>query len=439
MSRRAIVAAMLALAVGLGVLVTPSRAPVAGTLAAKQTGPLFGVVMQRGVGQLVRLDPRTLRAIEGRRIRLGRNVASFRFSPDGARLVVALEQAGQRAALRFVDVRRMRRIADLPLGRGGALAAAWPVRDRLVVVHHDCCTPDLSVVVIDPSARRVVARTRIEHVSMLEAARTPSDFVAVLAPAGSIGPARLLVVDRAGTTRVVGIDRVSAGVTVVDHHGAEPLSRHSSPGLALDPDGRRAFVVPAAGPVAEVSLESLTVSYHDLARPVSLLGRLHNWIEPSAQAKVADGPTRHALWLGGGLVAVTGIDYSTYRNADGELRMKGRAAGLSILDTRDWSVRTVDSRVDFATRAGGGIVATGGDWTSESGPRVGIGLAGFGVDGAKRFALFEGTAATITALVGDRAWVHADGLPLRIVDVTTGRVIGLDRRRWLPQVLVDFP
>ncbi len=119
MRRRAIVAAMLALAVGLGVFVAPSRAPIAGTLAPKKTGPLFGVVMQRGVGQLVRLDPRTLRPLKGRRVPLGRNVTSFRFSPDGAKLVVALEQAGQRAALRFVDVRRMRRIADLPLGRGG--------------------------------------------------------------------------------------------------------------------------------------------------------------------------------------------------------------------------------------------------------------------------------------------------------------------------------
>ena len=436
MRRSAIAATTLAVGVGLGVFAAPSDAPIAGTRAAAKTGPVFGIAMQQRVARLLRLDPRTLRALTGRRVRLDGDVTSFRFSPGRARLVVALELEGRRAALRVVDVRRMRRIGDLPLGRGGALAAAWPARDRLVVVHYDCCTADLTVVVVDPDRRRVVSRTRVRQATLMASTRTASDFVAVLAPAGSIGPARLLVVDRAGTTRVVGLDRVLAGVTTVEHESAEALSRHSSPGVAVDPDGRRAFVVPASGPVAEISLDALAVSYHELSHPVSLFGRLRNWVEPSAHAKIAEGPSRKALWLGGGLVAVTGADLSTSRNANGELRMTRRAAGLAILDTRDWSIRTVEPRVDYVTAVGGLLVATGSDWTHE-GARNGIGLAAFSVDGGKRFELFAGTAATIEALVEERAWVRTGAQSLRVVDVGSGRVLGHDRRRALPWVLAD--
>src|SRR5919108_151388 len=55
--------------------------------------------------------------------------------------------------------------------------------------------------------------------------------------------------------------------------------------VAVDKAGNRAFVVGAGSPVAEVDLETLAVTYHDLATPVSLPGRLHDWLEPPAETK----------------------------------------------------------------------------------------------------------------------------------------------------------
>ena len=58
-------------------------------------------------------------------------------------------------------------------------------------------------------------------------------------------------------------------------------ARQSVPGLAVDPEGKRALVIPAGGRVAEVDLDSMEVAYHELSEPVSLWGRLRNWLEPA--------------------------------------------------------------------------------------------------------------------------------------------------------------
>ena len=52
------------------------------------------------------------------------------------------------------------------------------------------------------------------------------------------------------------------------------------------------------GPVAEVDLASGRVGYHEVHEPVSLLGRLRNWLEPAAEAKTAEGAERQAVWVG---------------------------------------------------------------------------------------------------------------------------------------------
>ena len=76
----------------------------------------------------------------------------------------------------------------------------------------------------------------------------------------------------------------------------------------MEPSGSRALVVPAGNRVAEVDLETLEVRYHELSEPVSLLGRLRDWLQPAAHAKTIDGPDRNAVWLESGLVAVSGAN-----------------------------------------------------------------------------------------------------------------------------------
>jgi hypothetical protein len=66
------------------------------------------------------------------------------------------------------------------------------------------------------------------------------------------------------------------------------------PGLAVAPDGRRAVVIPAGGRVADVDIDALRVSYHELSERTSVFKRLLNWLEPEAEAKTVAGPNRFA-------------------------------------------------------------------------------------------------------------------------------------------------
>jgi hypothetical protein len=85
-------------------------------------------------------------------------------------------------------------------------------------------------------------------------------------------------------------------------------SRRAQPGLAVDPDGRRAFVVGAGDPLAVVDLRTLEVAWHRTEPRPGLLGRLADWLLPAAEAKSVHGPVRMAAWLGDGLMAVWGQD-----------------------------------------------------------------------------------------------------------------------------------
>jgi hypothetical protein len=186
------------------------------------------------------------------------------------------------------------------------------------------------------------------------------------------------------------------------------------PGLAIDRDGRRAFVV-APGLVAEVDLRTLAVSYHSLRPARSLLGRVRRWLDPEAQAKDVSGPVRSAQWLGDGRLAVTGAD------EDGR---RVRAAGLALVDTRGWSARTIDPSASDVRVADGLLLAGGGT----------LGLAAYAFDGSEAFHLFAGRQAWVSQVHAGRAYVGVGGEDaVRVVDLATGREIG---RRSAPPWLV---
>ena len=115
----------------------------------------------------------------------------------------------------------------------------------------------------------------------------------VLGPRGrSVGPSRLVQVGPRGGLRSAALPEIRSGT-----ESSGRVTESWDPGLAVDRSSGRAFVVQAQAPVAEVDLSTFRVRSH----PLGLGAR-------AADAVV--GPTRHALWLGRGLLAVTGSDSS---------------------------------------------------------------------------------------------------------------------------------
>jgi hypothetical protein len=432
---------MVPLAVGaiaaVGLARSGERTVPAGAQAtAPLVGPLLGIVSERRRGWLVRVDPDTLRPRRGARIdvggegcvpRSGGSACSFlppwSVSPDRSRLALARHEAGVLRSLRLIDIRRLRVTADVRL-KGGAIGlVAWPAPERLLAVQERCCNEEQQLLVVDLARRRVTA-TRPLRGTVVASDWTARELVLLVAPARRIGPARLAIVDAGGGIRFIELSSIAAGTKLVD--SARHRTNYQTPGLALDRKARRAFVV-APELVATVDLASGAVSSDELEPTTSLLSRLRDWLEPVAYAKAGSGQTRAAQWLGSGLIAVTGTDESSA----GEHRL--RPAGLSLVDTRDWSMRTIDSGATEVRVAGDLLLATG------SSPEATIGLVAYGLDGDKRFQLFEGREAWLGEVLDERAYVHLwDGRRerLHMVDIATGRARG-ERPRPLPRLVRD--
>ena len=429
---------------------SPSALPSA-YAPAEPFPPLLGIV-GKGQGQeLARIDPGTLRPRRGRRVRVGSggcapssggqacwSLPPWSFAPHRSLLALAPHEHGVLRSLRIVDVRRMRVAGEVPLGGGAAGQLAWLAPARVLMVQEICCEERQRLVAVDLARRRVAARRSLGG-SVQRVGRTPRELVLLVSPAGEVGPARLVVADRRGAVRSVRLDRIAAGVRLLP--GGDFRVEKSVPGLAVDPKGRRAFVV-SPGLVAEVDLVSLAVSYHEPKPSTSALSRLLDWLDPPAYAKGASGPTRSAVWLGGGLLAVAGTDEDFVEDARGEQQNRIRAAGLSLIDTRSWSVRTIDDGATDVHVAGDLLLATGSSFDPATGDGESIGLTAYGLDGRRRFALFEGREVWVRHVHGGRAYID---LPLqrppwsslRVVDIDAGRAVHAKRSGPLPWLLLE--
>ncbi|HEX9380809.1 MAG TPA: hypothetical protein VF891_04850 [Gaiellaceae bacterium] len=413
---------------GSGVLVLVALMPAPGPrpleLAAPPQTVQLGVMSSQEGTSLVRLDPVSLER-SGRPLPLKGYGGAWTFSPDRRFLALAVRRwpEGNDDTLRFFTTagpRPLRRGVSL----GGAAAAlAWVRSDRILAYVDRCCgDPGVSVLAIDPGARRVVARTPIDG-SVLQLARGPDSFVLLVAEPNRIGPSRLVVVDAQGSSRSVKLDGTSAGTTWPDQPATEPIGTRLIPGLAVDPAGKRAFVIAPDGAAVEVDLGSLAVSFHGLTEPRSVLDRVARWLTPVAEAKGINGPALTARWLGNGLVAVAGSDESAVQE-NGELRVSARPRGLHIVDTGDWSVRLLDAGADAVTVADGLLLARGSS-SSERQTQSGMGVAVYGPDRTRRFQLFPGRPAWIAFVYRGQAYVSVAGeSALRVVDLASGRIVG---------------
>ena len=404
------------------------------TFSPTPRGTVLGIVWQEDDSTLLRrFNPTSLAPSQA--VKLGHNGGAWSFSPDES--LVALAGAAP-LEIRIVDIGRMRLDEVLPLPRDFAsppeepavTSLAWPTERRILALV-EWGAWNHALVVIDPFERRIVSREAIEG-TLVALARTQEGLALLLAPIGHIGPARLLLVDSAGDQRSIALADVLAGLETVDPQRS--VQRLALPALAVDPAGARALVVSAAGPVAEVDLASGRVGYHVVHEPVSLLGRLRNWLEPAAEAKTAEGPERQAVWVGEHLVAVSGQD--THQTAKGD--EKTTPAGLALIDVRRWTKRTLDEHASQFSFSAGTLLAYGTTWTDATHER-GMGLTGYGLDGHERFHLFENEPIYFLEIAGPYAYVWRGRQSPVAVDLRSGKVSGeLDRYRGndLPALVV---
>jgi hypothetical protein len=417
--------ALASLALAAGAAPNNPAASRTSLTGLRSTAPrsLLALGSYAGVTSLFRLDPRTLRVRRGQRIALGAFRAAWGFSRDYSRLVIARNESGVPvlpgavwAALRFLDLRRMRTLGQLGLPSLSWIAAtAWLTPRRVVVLGVDSDTT--SLLVIDPRQRRVLRS--YAWLGWPEAyGRTGDRLVFLLAQANQIGPARLVVAAAQGAPHLLRLDQIMVGYqfpTDADGNPAPGRGQRRLPGLALDPAQDHAYVVAADAPVAQVELHSLALSYHGLSAPVSLFGRFQNWLEPAAQAKgQIDGPFRSALWLGKGLIAVSGTDMTATAAAD-DLVVP---AGLKLIDTHDWTIRTLDPATMSVSYADG-LLLSFGDSLANGGPR---GLSAYAPDGSRRFHLFGSDPVYQLQSLGSLAYAETAQRSY-VIDLSRGQVL----------------
>jgi hypothetical protein len=376
---------------------------------------LLGVSNDGGTRWLVRVAPVSLRPLAGRRVRLGVPLEAWALSRGGSRLAAVSDRS---SLLHLIDVERMRTLGRVRTrARGSPVAVVWPRADRLwiVVAQPRCCAGgSTTVVTVDPIAERVVARRRLAG-SPVRVAGSPEGPVLLLGPPAIIGPARLATVDAAGGVEQRPLDGFSAGAMATDV--VTSVERVRTPALAVDSGRRRAFVVSSRPRAVEIDLRQGRVSDHRLVPRASLLDRLRELLEPPAAAASPQvGVVRRAAWIGDGRIALTGYDADVVWRPGGDVEAMRRPAGLHVVDTRDWSVRTIDERVSgFALAAG--LLLT-------SGPG-GRGLAAYSPAGRVAFDVLGDRQVEIVATAGSFAYVRTPPDPaLRVVDITRGRIVG---------------
>ena len=396
----------VAIALALGV--NPEAAPPPPEQSATPVPDSILAVLSQEVGpgsELARVDPLSLEP-SGRRVRLASGGGwATAFSPEHRSL--ALSGGLGLATVELVDVRRMRSLGVVDLNTSGTITLLSWHRGYLFAVVDDY--EARAVMAIDPVGRQVLARHRIAG-SILQAKEVTGQVVLLLGPPEGIGPLQLAVVGGKGmaSAPIPGF----VGGSRTERRGEDVHTREEIPALVIDEDGRRALVF-SRGSIAEVSLSNLSVTTHALAEPASLLDRFRNWLEPPAHAKLVDGFRREGIWLGNGRFAVTGMDYAMSTRGDA----RGKPSGLALVDTRDWSIRTV-------AEGGANLVATehalfAFGYDSDDG------IQGYDLRSEKTFRLLPGAAGGLIQIVGGLVYAQlGDGRRFAVIDPLLRRKIG---------------
>ena len=415
LASHAVVAVFVAVSPGAAAQDTPDGAPL--------------VRMRDGHGSdlLFRLNPRTLQPV-GRPIRTFRNGTGLSISPDGKTLAFADgaqprsgRAARRRARIHFVDLDGWRSRGVARVGRDSWLTIAWVSDDRVVAVAGDTGGRQ-RLLWVDMNSRKVVARRPYAGWA-INTVPVPGGLAIPLAPPEGVGPLRMLLLAPTGGVRTIALDGIRAGSDYDD--GGEVLT----PAVTVDPDGGRLYVVAARGTLAaEVELATGAVAYHALA-PSAASGAFGSSLLAHAAKGNVEVWWRQAVWAGDGRIALTGDHWPRPRGrlSDGPIPL-----GVRILDTRTWTVATLDPRPDTMHVAGGMVLAAGTRYFDAGERTESTGLLAFDSSGHRAWTRFRRRPV---ALLGSRgplayAWTRRTRTAF-VLDLATGRTlhtIGTGRR-----------
>ncbi len=147
-----------------------------------------------------------------------------------------------------------------------------------------------------------------------------------------------------------------------------------------------------------------------------------------------EGPIREARWLGDGMLAVSGMDYSVEAGTSGAARFLQAPAGVRLIDTRSWTSRLLESEASSFAVGAGLVVAQGGRWDNAEERGYGPGLRAFGLDGKERWRLHTGEYRWMDT-AGSVGYVHIAGGMADVVDLEAGAAVSRVVPDPFPQLL----
>jgi hypothetical protein len=356
--------------------------------------------------RLVALEPRSLRPL-GESLVLPGWAFGYEWarSPDGDRVAVVPKPSEKNERLFVIGTRSSLRVfARLRLPGEDVCRLAWPSARRLLVVltRGPACytvTEHARLLVVDPLRGRVVARRPLfGQVVVIAGAKTREGLALLIArPAGRRGASLILVA--AARTRTVRLPRFQLPPRSLDKS-----LLGGAIGLAVDGQAGHAYLVASEGRVTDVNLASGKRSVHAL--PLR---------KPSAASKGAIESTVQALWLGRGLLAITGAR----RAPSGRLL----PLGLWLMDTRSWRSRLLDVGATGMALAGTTVLAFQPFFDQLAEGTSAIGLRGYSLSGSIRFRAFAGKPITVVRAQGRYAYAAGlEPIGTPVIDLSRGRV-----------------
>lgn len=344
-------------------------------------------------------DPVTLKPKTPYRAALPEQTSVWAVSPDG-RSVAVEDPRG----VRTIDAETLRATG---ISRGVPVSMSWLSEELLAGI-----TRDGEAVTWDAHGRRI--RTLELHGMPITSYAASDRLIALVTPHVMGRRSSSLIEIGASGIHTIDLERIAAGYD--GDRGAH--GTQLTPGLAYDPAGRRAFVVPPDGPIAEVDLVTRTVTHREPRS--SFLDLVASSLVPRASAKLSGWATTRAVWLGEGLLAVSG-------DTGDILSLEGGSAGVAIIDTRDWSTCVLEERPTHLAVTGGKLLAWGG---SDFGEFAGTGLIGYNLSDGNRWHLF-GRQFIDVQVYGRYAYVINSwhGWRVATVDLSTGTVIARTKGR----------
>lgn len=320
-------------------------------------------------------------------IDLGEYHDAWTFSPD--RLTLAIGTFG-RTGVRLVDPAALRVVRDIPMPVA-AIGIGWITPERIAVLLQRG-----GVVIVNARDGRIERRWRLSYrlpCRQRRQATTPHGVVFVVASRDD-SAIRLIRVDDDAGIRILELPRVQAP--------SSPQMCGAS-AFAIDPAGQRALVAGSRGPVAEVDLGSLAVTYPASPKLREKLGQS------------TDCPTRRdctgrrtAVWPAAHTLAIGGVNRTERRGARTET-----PTGIALIDTRTWSGRLIDRSASEVTTTADGTHLTFG------GGRSGVRAAA--LDGTPRWAALQDEKVRSTSVAGNRVYaLDAAATATHVLDAATG-------------------